>query len=233
MGKIIEELALEKGHEITGICDPHQNKVFDLNKLEKAEAAIDFTWADSVVENLYRALEARVPVITGTTGWYDKFPAVREAFLQKGGSLFYASNFSLGVHIIFHLNRILARIMAPYKDFSPEISEIHHKKKKDAPSGTAISLVNDILKENPRFKDYLALPKEVRKTIPNEEIPVYYSRLDDVVGYHKISYISPIEKLTVQHEAFSRKGFALGTLLATEWLSGKTGVFTMDDLLNF
>lgn len=234
MGKEIELQAKINGHEVIWIVDPPQNMPFDMDKLKEADVAIDYSNPGSAVENIYHCFDAKTPVVIGTTGWYDMLPAVCEKCVQHSGTFFYAPNFSIGVNIIFKMNQILARFMSSFSQYSTEVHEIHHLKKIDKPSGTAIHIANNILDNTELYKNWICLPENEKKTDDKSDLlPVYYSREPDVVGIHEIKYISDIDELSIRHKAFNRKGFVLGTLIASEWIVDKKGVYTMSDLLNF
>ncbi len=220
MGKVIEKIAIERGHEI--VLRKGSNDSFD--GLEKADIAIDFSVPTSAVINISTCFEKGIPVISGTTGWleeYDKMVALCEI---KNGSFIYGSNFSLGVNIFFELNDYLAKIMNQLKEYKVSMEEIHHTQKLDAPSGTAISLANGIIKNTDYTNWTLENPK-------NTEIHIEAKRIENVPGTHSIFYDSDIDQIEIKHTAHSREGFALGSVVAAEWLIGKKGVFTMKDVL--
>lgn len=221
MGKEIEKIALERGHEI--ILKKSNDHSFE--GLESADVAIDFSIPTAAVENITTCLESNIPVVSGTTGWlenYDKMVALTE---EKQGAFIYASNFSVGVNIFFELNKYLAKLMAPLQQYNISVEEIHHTQKLDAPSGTAISLANDIISST-NYSQW-ALDKGDKTTIP-----IVTKRIPDVPGTHTIAYQSEIDTIEITHTAHNRKGFALGAVLAAEWLIGKKGVFSMKEVLN-
>jgi 4-hydroxy-tetrahydrodipicolinate reductase len=221
MGKEIEKIALERGHEI--ILKKSNDHSFE--GLESADVAIDFSVPTAAVENITTCLESNIPVVSGTTGWlenYDKMVALTE---EKQGAFIYASNFSVGVNIFFELNKYLAKLMAPLQQYNISMEEIHHTQKLDAPSGTAISLANDIISST-NYSQW-ALDKGDETTIP-----IVAKRIPDVPGTHSIAYQSQIDTIEITHTAHNRKGFALGAVIAAEWLIGKKGVFSMKEVLN-
>lgn len=220
MGKTIERLAVDRGHEIVyRIKDDVAN--YDLSK---ADVAIDFSVPDAAFHNITTCFEQQVPVISGTTGWLEKYDeAVRLCEEHKGGFI-YASNFSLGVNLFFELNRKLAEMMRPFKDYSVSIEEIHHTQKLDAPSGTAITLAEQIIASTDKKGWKLDHARE-------GEIPITAKRIENVPGTHMVSYDSKIDSINIEHIAHSREGFALGAIVAAEWLKDRTGVFTMKDVL--
>jgi 4-hydroxy-tetrahydrodipicolinate reductase len=233
MGKEIELMANNIGHEIIHISDPPQNLPFDMEKLKEADVAIDYSGPSAVVENIYHCFDANTPVVVGTTGWYDMLPAVSEKCVQHSATFFYSPNYSIGVNILFKINEILARFMSSFGQYAAEVHEAHHLKKVDKPSGTAIRLANDILTNSDIYKNWLCLPENENMPAENKDLPVYYLREPDVVGIHEVKYFSDIDELSIRHKANSRKGFVLGTLIATEWIVDKRGIYTMSDLLNF
>lgn len=221
MGRTIEKLAKEKGHSIVAWVDSSLN----YNGLEKADVAIEFSTPEAVIKNLEACFDQQIPVVCGTTGWLDKKETMLKKCQASNGSFIYASNFSIGVNIFFALNKKLAKMMADHKDYHVSIEEIHHTQKLDAPSGTAITLAEDIIKNS----DY----KNWKLDDANEnEIPVKAIRKDDVKGTHSITYTSAIDTISIQHEAHTRDGFALGAILAAEWLQNKKGIYTMSDVLS-
>ena len=223
MGKAIEAIALSRGHNIVGKIDVGDN----LNDFhDPVDVAIEFTQPQSVVSNLKVCIEKGIPVVCGTTGWGNDQPAVEDFCIEKNGTLLYSSNFSLGVNIFFKLNEYLARIMDRYPQYEVAIDETHHTQKKDAPSGTAISLATGVIKNLNRKKEWTL------ETTENPDSLVIKSfRVDPAPGTHVVKYKSVVDNLEITHTAHSREGFALGAVLVAEWLAGKKGVFTMDDFL--
>ena len=228
MGKAIDELALERGHTIT--CRITEENIIDMNSetFTKSDVAIEFTAPGSAVANIKKCFNVNLPVVVGTTGWYDRFDEVSKICKQQKQSLFYASNFSIGVNILFEINKKLAQLMNGRKEYDVLISEVHHLAKIDKPSGTAISLAEQIIGLLDKKKNWV-LDKSNASV---NEINIESSREENVIGKHTVSYHSDIDELIIQHNAFSRKGFAEGALLAAEFIVNKKGVFTMNDLLN-
>ncbi|GGI57171.1 4-hydroxy-tetrahydrodipicolinate reductase [Winogradskyella haliclonae] len=221
MGKIIERVAIERGHSI---CFKANSKTKALH-FEDADVAIDFSIPSTAVLNIKSAINANVPVISGTTGWLEHYTNITAHCNANNGAFLYASNFSLGVNIFFEVNRVLASLIAKYPDYHLGIEEIHHTQKLDAPSGTAISLANDIIKTS----DY----KNWTLDSPNsDEIKIDAKRIEDVPGTHIISYNSEVDSVEIKHTAHNREGFALGAVIAAEWIADKKGVFSMKDVLN-
>jgi 4-hydroxy-tetrahydrodipicolinate reductase len=236
MGKAIEKIALAKGHEI--VYKVTMENAFDFMpiSLQNVDVAIDFSMPSAAVENIQKCFEAKVPIIVGTTGWYDQFDMIKNRCLNEGQSMVYSTNFSIGVNIFYKLNKILAKMMADHDDYDVMIEEIHHTEKKDHPSGTALSLVSHILAENKIKTEWKArllynenMPSQSVK--PNELL-IESKRVGDVTGDHTVTYESVIDEIEISHRAKSRYGFAKGAVLAAEWIQGKKGLFTMDDILN-
>lgn len=220
MGKSIERFALEKGHEIVLRVS---GDIKD-QPLEKADVAIDFSIPEVAFNNITACFSKGVPVVSGTTGWLDRFQQAVDQCNEMGGAFIYASNFSLGVNLFFELNRKLAGLMEGFNQYWPVIEEIHHVHKLDSPSGTAITLAEELLPHS--NKKQWALDKAT-----DEELLIVAKRENEVPGIHKVSYHSGVDEITIKHEAFNRDGFALGALLAAEWIIDKKGVFTMKDVL--
>ena len=220
MGKVIEKIALERGHEIVlrkGSSDSFEG-------ITNADVAIDFSIPSSAVSHISECLNQNIPVISGTTGWLENFDEMVHLCQAKNGSFIYASNFSLGVNIFFELNNYLEKIMKNLKDYNVSMEEIHHTQKLDAPSGTAISLANGIIENT----DY------VNWTLENptaNQIYIDAKRIENIPGTHSVFYDSKVDQIEIKHTAHSREGFALGSVIAAEWLIGKKGVFTMKDVL--
>lgn len=227
MGQAIEKIAQERGHNIVGKINIDNRK--DLENINPADvdAAIEFSQPDAAVENITYCLKNNIPVVSGTTGWLDKKPSIEALCKEKDGAFFYASNYSIGVNLFFKLNKILAKMMDKYSDYDVAMEEIHHTEKKDSPSGTAITLAEGITENLERKNVWSEGKTEVTKS----EIDIKSLRIDKVPGTHTVSYKSVIDDIEIKHTAHSRKGFATGAVMASEWLKGKTGVFGMDDFL--
>ena len=220
MGKVIERIALERGHKI--VLKKDHDSSFE--GLENADVAIDFSVPDSAVENISECFNKDIPVISGTTGWLADYPKMVELCNAKNGSFIYGSNFSLGVNVFFELNEYLAKMMANLKQYKVSMEEIHHTQKLDAPSGTAITLAEGVIKHT----DYANWTLE---TPISNEIHIEAKRIENIPGTHSIFYDSEVDQIEIKHTAHSREGFALGAVVAAEWLVGKKGVFTMKDVL--
>jgi 4-hydroxy-tetrahydrodipicolinate reductase len=228
MGHIIEQVARQRGHQIVCTIDKDNQADFASTAFASADVAIEFTMPAVAVDNYRRAWAAGVPVVSGTTGWTAQLPAIRREVEQGGHTLFWSSNFSLGVNIFFELNRHLAQLMNRFPNYEPSLTEIHHTEKKDAPSGTAITLAEGILAELPRKEKWVLGAKT-----SDSELPIEAIRQGQVPGTHTVRYDSAEDCITITHEAKSRAGFALGAVLAAEFVKGRKGFFTMHDMLQF
>jgi 4-hydroxy-tetrahydrodipicolinate reductase len=228
MGHVIEEIARTRGHEIVLKVSIENVEDNTIGNIRKADAAIEFTGPQSAFDNIIRCLDAGVPVVSGSTGWLDKLEEVRQHCRQKQGSFLYSSNFSVGVNIFFEVNRRLAALMAPHPDYEVRITEIHHTEKKDAPSGTAISLAEQILEKIPRKKGWV---NHISNNL--DELEILSERTDPAPGTHRIEYFSAIDTIEITHTAHNRRGFAMGAVLAAEFLQGKKGIFQMSEVLGF
>ena len=222
MGKEIEQIALQRGHEI--VLKIKGTEEYDISQ---ADIAIDFSVPNAALSNIVSCFRNNVPVISGTTGWLDDFDKAIDVCKENNGSFIYASNFSIGVNIFFELNKQLAKMMNSQKEYSINVEEIHHTKKLDTPSGTAITLAEGII-NNTSKRDW-----QLKETQINDgTIPIEAKRILDVPGTHIISYESQIDSIEIKHTAHNRKGFALGAVIAAEWLNNKIGIYTMKDVLN-
>lgn len=224
MGKEIEQIALQRGHEI--VLKIKGTEEYDISQ---ADIAIDFSIPNAALSNIVSCFRNNVPVISGTTGWLDDFDKAIDVCKENNGSFIYASNFSIGVNIFFELNKQLAKMMNSQKEYSINVEEIHHTKKLDTPSGTAITLAEGII-NNTSKRDWQL--KERQTQINAGTIPIEAKRIIDVPGTHIISYESQIDSIEIKHTAHNRKGFALGAVIAAEWLNNKIGIYTMKDVLN-
>ncbi len=218
MGHAIEEIARTRGHEIVLKVSIDNVEDNTIDNIRKADVAIEFTGPHSAFDNIIRCLDAGVPVVSGSTGWLDKLEAARQHCRQSQGAFLYASNFSVGVNIFFEVNRRLAALMAPHPEYQVRITEIHHTEKKDAPSGTAISLAEQILEKIPRKKGWV---NHISDNL--DELEILSERTDPAPGTHRIEYDSAIDTIEITHTAHNRRGFAMGAVLAAEFLQGKKG----------
>ncbi|HKL36117.1 MAG TPA: 4-hydroxy-tetrahydrodipicolinate reductase [Salegentibacter sp.] len=224
MGKTIDEIAVNRGHEIVLKLE-EDIESFELNKMD-IDVAIDFSVPKAAFKNITTCFKNDIPVVCGTTGWLEDYEKAVEICKKEDSAFIYASNFSVGVNLFFELNRKLAEIMNGMEDYEVEIEEIHHTQKQDAPSGTAISLAQQIISKNDRKKNWQLDHAEA------DEIPVRAKRIENVPGTHTVSYKSQIDSIEIMHTAKSRQGFALGAVIAAEWIKDKKGVFTMKDVLS-
>ena len=227
MGHEIEKIAVDRGHTIGLIIDIDNQNDLNPEKLKGIDVAIEFTIPASAINNYKICFDAGVPVVSGTTGWLDKWDEVTQYCLQKNSAFFYASNFSLGVNLFFEINRMVAKLMKPFETYNIEMTEVHHTKKLDAPSGTAISLANDIIEQYDQMTGWVNQYSDSKKILGIESV-----REGDVPGIHTIKYNSEVDFIEITHSAKTRKGFALGAVLAAEFSAGKEGLLTMKDLLN-
>lgn len=228
MGKAIERVALEEGHEIELRVDRDESSLLTPEVLGKADVAIEFSRPETAPDNLRACFKAGVPVVCGTTGWLQEFEAVQADCKAANGAFFYASNFSIGVHLFFELNRHLARIMNEQPGYDPSLEETHHVHKLDAPSGTAISLAEDLL-QNLSRKTRWAHPPEADP----QALSIQAHRIDEVPGTHRVQWDSAEDSIRIEHVAHGREGFARGALRAAGWLKGRSGCFGMSDMLGF
>ncbi|MFV8337084.1 4-hydroxy-tetrahydrodipicolinate reductase [Flavobacterium sp. RSP29] len=222
MGQVIERIALERGHEI--VLKKDQNNTF--NGLSNADVAIDFSVPSAAVSNISNCFHTNVPVISGTTGWLEHYDEMAALCAAKNGGFISSSNFSLGVNIFFELNEYLAKIMSKFDGYSVDMEEIHHTQKLDAPSGTAISLAKGVI-ENSSYTNWTLEKPEAK------QIHIEAKRIGTVPGTHTVTYTSLVDTIEIKHTAHNREGFALGAVIAAEWIVGKQGIFTMKDVLEF
>ncbi len=228
MGKTIEEIALQRGHSINLKIDIDSIESFTRENLQRCDVAIEFTGPHSAKENILKCIDAGIPVVSGSTGWLESWNVVEKNCTEKNGSLLYASNFSVGVNIFFEVNKKLAQLMKLHDDYKISLGEIHHTQKKDAPSGTAITLAEQILQEVPRKKKWVN-----NETKDPEELSIISKREDPAPGTHSIKYSSAVDDIEIIHTAHNRLGFATGAVLAAEFLKDKKGIYKMNDVLGF
>jgi 4-hydroxy-tetrahydrodipicolinate reductase len=227
MGKVIEEIAVLKGHNIVLKISSQNTEELTIENLQKADVVIEFTNPHSAVKNIKKSLDAGVPVVSGSTGWLQQWNKVEAYCDKKNGALLYASNFSIGVNLFFELNTYLAKLMAAYPDYNVMLEEIHHTQKKDAPSGTAITLAEQIMKHITNKKRWVN-----EETNNKEELSIISKRIDPAPGTHTIKYTSAIDDIEITHTAHNRRGFASGAVLAAEFLQNKKGIYSMKDVLH-
>ena len=225
MGKAIEQIALQRGHEITLKVNDENLGDFNQEKLAAADVAIEFTGPHSAFDNISQLLQWQVPVVSGSTGWTDQIATINETCASNNGSFLYASNFSVGVNLFFELNKKLAALMSTHPEYDVEMEEIHHTHKKDAPSGTAITLAEQVLKNNSAKKKWVNQPGAT------DELSIISKRIDPAPGTHVVRYTSSIDDIEITHTAHNREGFATGAVLAAEFIAGRKGIFTMQEVL--
>jgi 4-hydroxy-tetrahydrodipicolinate reductase len=225
MGKIIEQIAITRGHQIAARIDIDNTHVFDSTD---GDVAIEFSHPDAAYENVKKCIERKLPVVCGTTGWLARKPELETLCKKTNGAFFYASNYSLGVNVFFKLNQYVAKMMNHFSEYDISIDEVHHSEKKDAPSGTAITLAEGIIENVNRKKRWVK-----QKTGKTEDVFVESFRIDQVPGTHVVKYESAIDDIEIKHIAHSREGFATGAVLVAEWIKDKKGVLSMEDFLKF
>jgi 4-hydroxy-tetrahydrodipicolinate reductase len=225
MGQAIEKEALKRGHEIGLKISSINTEALTFENLKGIDVAIEFTHPATAVKNITTLIEASIPTVCGTTAWLDELPKVTSFVKVKNGALIHASNFSLGVNLFFLINEYTAKLMAPYTQYRTGIKEIHHTAKLDAPSGTAITIAEGIIANNKKYTEW-------SKTAADRDgqLIIESQRIDPAPGTHIVTYKSYIDTIELSHEAHSREGFAMGAVIAAEWIVGKSGVFTMRDL---
>jgi 4-hydroxy-tetrahydrodipicolinate reductase len=225
MGKAIEEIAVKNGHSISLVIDLHNSSNLTKENLQKADVAIEFTTPETAMNNILKCIDAGIPVVCGTTGWLDRIGEVKEACIEKQSALLYSSNFSIGVNIFFEVNKRLAELMKN-QAYDVTVEETHHTQKKDAPSGTAITIAEQLLTELSHKKKWVN-----DKSSNQEELSILSHRIDPAAGTHVVKYTSPVDDIEIIHTAHNRKGFAAGAVQAAEFIKGKKGIFSMKDVL--
>lgn len=228
MGQEIEQVAISRNHKITCVIDsPSDWKKFD-KELHNVDVAIEFSTPESVVTNIKHCFARKIPIVIGTTGWQNQYDCLTKECEAIGSAMLYASNFSIGMNIFFEINSRLAELISKY-DYTAKLDETHHIHKLDAPSGTAVTLADQIIDKNSMYKNWELLEETVE--IKDDNLPIQSHRIGEVFGTHEITWKSPIDEITIKHQANNRKGFALGSVLAAEFIAGKKGVFSMKDVL--
>lgn len=235
MGQIIERFALERGHEIVLKINIDNVADFTVANLKNADVAIDFSAPDAVVNNIYRCFEASLPIVVGTTGWYGNLQEIKNDCLSSNNTVLYGSNFSIGVNLFFHLNKVLAKLMNNYPAYEVQVEEIHHTQKLDAPSGTAMTIAEGIIEELDRKTEWLneIVGTAIPDVIKNEQLLIESHRIENVPGTHTVVYSSEVDEIEIKHTAHSRAGFALGAVVAAEWLQNKQGFYNIADVFTF
>jgi len=226
MGKMIEEAAVAKGHTLGLIIDLNNQADLTVQNLAGHDVAIEFTTPSSASYNISVCFDAEIPVVSGTTGWLDRMPEIKERCLRENHALVYSSNYSIGVNILFQINRHLAKLINPFDQYKARIEEIHHTKKLDAPSGTAISLAKEIISDIKRLQNW-----KLNEDPDNQTLPVKAIRADDIVGIHEVIYESDVDTISIRHSAKTRRGFVQGIMMSSEFIINRKGFFTMEDVL--
>jgi 4-hydroxy-tetrahydrodipicolinate reductase len=235
MGQIIERLALERGHEIVLKINIDNQEDLTESNLRKADVAIDFSAPDAALGNIYACFDANLPVVVGTTGWYGELQEVKNECIVSNNTLLYGSNFSIGVNLFFHMNKLLAKLMNDYPAYEVQVEEIHHTQKLDSPSGTAMTIAEDIIANLDRKSEWV---NELEGTpfddiLKKEQLLIESHRIDSVPGTHTVLYSSEVDEIEFKHTAHNRSGFALGAIIAAEWLEKRQGFYNITDIFNF
>jgi 4-hydroxy-tetrahydrodipicolinate reductase len=237
MGKIIEKIAVDRKHEIVLKIDQDNQDEFTAENLQKADVAIEFSTPSTVLNNISNCFSAGVPVVVGTTGWYNHLQQIKQQCGQSNGSMIYGSNFSVGVNLFFHVNRVLAKLMNNYPYYDVQVEEIHHTQKLDSPSGTAITIAEGIIENLDAKKNWINIltadGEAAEDAIKNEELLIESFRIDSVPGTHTVIYDSEVDKIEFKHTAHNRNGFALGAVLAAEWIKDHPGFHPVQDMFDF
>ncbi len=235
MGQLIEKFAVKRGHEVVLIVDEHNRAEITVDDLAEADVAIDFSTPHAALDNISLCFDADLPIVVGTTGWYEHLEEIKETCLQSDQALLYGSNFSIGVNIFFHINRMLAKAVAPYKQYDVQVEEIHHIHKLDAPSGTAITIAEGIIENNNSktswVNDLVGGGEEV--IAKPDEVLIESLRIEEVPGTHTVLYSSEVDQIEFKHTAHNREGFALGAVVAAEWLHQKKGFYQVTEIFDF
>lgn len=235
MGHIIEQFAMDRGHEIVLKIEELNADELTEENLKKADVAIDFSTPATVINHIKACFRANVPVVVGTTGWYDQLDEIKEECLQSNNTLLYGSNFSIGVNVFFHVNKILAKIMNAYPQYEVLVEEIHHTQKLDSPSGTAITIAEGIIEGLENKTEWVnELVGNMQEVIAKpEQLLIESHRIEDVPGTHTVIYSSEVDDIEFKHKAHNRAGFALGAVIAAEWIKEKTGFYSVADIFDF
>ena len=238
MGKIIEKIATDRKHNIVLKIDFYNQQELTTENLKNADLAIEFSTPGSVLSNIKHCFEAGVPVVVGTTGWYEHMPELKKMCLETGGTMLYGSNFSVGVNIFFHVNKVLAKMMSNYPYYDVQVEEIHHTQKLDSPSGTAITIAEGIIENINSKKEWVNMltaegDENKNDDVKNDQLLIESFRIDSVPGTHTVIYDSEVDSIEFKHTAHNRNGFALGAVLAAEWVQPKKGFFSVDQMFDF
>ena len=235
MGQIIDQLATDRGHEIVLKIDENSVDDLTIENLKKADVAIDFSTPETVLNHIQQCFDANIPIVVGTTGWYGKLQEVKNSCDAGNKTLLYASNFSIGVNVFFHINKVLAKVMNRYSQYDVQLEEIHHLAKLDSPSGTAMTLAEDIIDELDRKNEWVneLVGHDKELILTHDQLLIESHRIKAVPGTHTVIYSSEVDEIEMKHTAHSRAGFALGAVLAAEWLQNRRGFFSVSDMFDF
>jgi 4-hydroxy-tetrahydrodipicolinate reductase len=237
MGKIIESIALSRQHQIVLKIDKDNQHELTVENLQQADVAIEFSTPGTVLDNINLCLEAGVPIIVGTTGWHNMLASVQQKCEDTEGTVLYGTNFSVGVNIFFHVNKLLAKLMNNYPYYDVQVEEIHHMQKLDSPSGTAITIAEGILDNLDAKKEWVNIltggPTPEESAVAADQLLIESHRIDSVPGTHTVIYDSEVDTIEFKHTAHNRNGFALGAVLAAEWVQDKQGFYSVEDMFNF
>lgn len=235
MGQIIDQLATDRGHEIVLKIDENSVDDLTIENLKKADVAIDFSTPETVLNHIQQCFDANIPIVVGTTGWYGKLQEVKNSCDAGNKTLLYASNFSIGVNVFFHINKVLAKVMNRYSQYDVQLEEIHHLAKLDSPSGTAMTLAEDIIDELDRKNEWVneLVGHDKELILTHDQLLIESHRIEAVPGTHTVIYSSEVDEIEMKHTAHSRAGFALGAVLAAEWLQNRRGFFSVSDMFDF
>jgi len=235
MGQIIERFAIERGHEVVLKIGSKNLEDLTVANLKKADVAIDFSLPDAAIKNIYTCFEANVPLVVGTTGWYGELQEIKDECLSRNHTLLYGSNFSIGVNLFFHINQVLAKMMNNYPVYDVQVEEIHHTQKLDSPSGTAMTIAEDIIENLDRKNEWVnELDGDASvEVLKKDQLLIASQRIQNIPGTHTVIYSSEVDEIEIKHTANSRAGFALGAIVAAEWLQNKQGFYNISDIFNF
>lgn len=234
MGQIIERFAIERGHEVVLKIGIDNLADLTVSNLRKADVAIDFSTPDAAINNIYTCFDANVPIVVGTTGWYGQLQEIKDECLRRNNTLLYGSNFSIGVNLFFHINEVLAKVMNNYPVYEVQVEEIHHTQKLDSPSGTAMTLAEGIIENMDRKSEWVNEldGNPAIDVLKQEQVLIVSQRIENIPGTHTVIYSSEVDEIELKHTAHSRAGFALGAVVAAEWLQNKQGFYNISDIFN-
>ncbi|TKC03731.1 4-hydroxy-tetrahydrodipicolinate reductase [Pedobacter frigoris] len=235
MGQIIERFALERGHEVVLKISIDNREDLTTSNLRNADVAIDFSSPDAAIDNIYACFEANLPVVVGTTGWYGQLQEVKNECLSRNNSLLYGSNFSIGVNLFFQINKVMAKLMNNFPAYEVQVEEIHHTQKLDSPSGTAMTLAEGIIDNLDRKSEWVneLVGTPFEDVVKKEQLLIESHRIENIPGTHTVVYSSEVDEIELKHTAHNRSGFALGAIVAAEWLERKQGFYNVTDMFDF